>query len=345
MAEHGIDVAEAPFMTPALERLLGTSGRTPAKLARTLQACATYPRRSPRGNTFDGVLVYREAAPIGPPLIERMAKGPMLYDIDDPIFLGSKAGDTLVARVRARDKWRRCCERADLVICINEDIAAYVRPHCRRVAIIPNAVDLGIYPARSTEVVRVGKPVIGFSGSRTTMSQLGLLAEPLTGLAASKTFKLATMGGPVPFELSGGEVVEHRWSAESEIPTLGTWDIAVAPAVDDEWNSYKEYLKVVVYMAAGLPVVASPVGSARRLVVDGHNGFLARTASEWTEALATLVDDAPLRARMGAAARATIAEHFTVQQHYPRMLACFQEMLGIPTASVACGDGASTATT
>jgi glycosyltransferase involved in cell wall biosynthesis len=332
LAQHGIEAVEAPFMTPALEALLGTSGRIPAKLARTLQACATYPMRNPRVNSFDGVLVYREAAPIGPPLLERRIKGPMIYDIDDPIFLGSMAGETLIARVRARDKWRKCCERADLVISINEDIAAFVRPHCHRVVVIPNAVDLAAYPVRSPDVDRVGEPVIGFSGSRTTMPQLGLLAEPLATLATNTRFKLATMGGPVPFALPHAAIVEHQWTAESEIPTLGTWDIAVSPAVDDEWNSYKEYLKVVVYMAAGLPVVASPVGSARRLVVDGHNGFLARTAPEWVEALATLVEDPALRRRMGAAARRTIEENFTVQQHYPRLLEHLRAVLSMPEA-------------
>ncbi len=328
LAEHGINVTEAPFMTPALERLLVHPGGAPAKLIRTLEALLTYPARTPRINSFDGVLVYREAAPLGPPLLERMIRGPMLLDLDDPIFLGNMAGDRLVARVRARDKWRMCCEKADLVISINEEIAAYVRPHCRRVVVVPNAVDLDMYPVRSLDVAPSVSPIIGFSGSRTTMPQLRLLVEPLSRLASTTGFKLATMGGTLPFSLAGVETIEHQWSAVAEIPTLYSWDLAVSPAANDEWNSYKEYLKLIVYMAAGLPVVASPVGSARRLVVDGHNGFLARTTLEWVEALATLVKDPALRVRMGAAARRTIEERFTIQEHYPRMLSAVRAVLG-----------------
>ena len=54
-------------------------------------------------------------------------------------------------------------------------------------------------------------------------------------------------------------------------------------------------------MAAGLPVVANPVGMNREMVLHGQTGFLAETRDEWAQAVATLAADPALRARMGAA--------------------------------------------
>jgi hypothetical protein len=42
------------------------------------------------GGPFDAVLIYREAYPIGPPILERLLarRGvPMVYDFDDAVFL------------------------------------------------------------------------------------------------------------------------------------------------------------------------------------------------------------------------------------------------------------------
>lgn len=65
---------------------------------------------------------------------------------------------------------------------------------------------------------------------------------------------------------------------------------------DDPWARGKCGLKVLQYMAAGLPVVASPVGANKHIVVDGVTGFLAREPEEWVEALSRLEADTELAA-------------------------------------------------
>ena len=62
---------------------------------------------------------------------------------------------------------------------------------------------------------------------------------------------------------------------------------------------------VLEAMAAGLPVVATPVGAIPDALRDGQEGLLVppRDAAALTRALRRLVGDAELRARMGARAR------------------------------------------
>jgi glycosyltransferase involved in cell wall biosynthesis len=81
-------------------------------------------------------------------------------------------------------------------------------------------------------------------------------------------------------------------------------------------------------MAAGLPVLASDVGGNRALVKDGENGLLVPygDVSAMAATLQRLLDDAELRTRLGATARAEAAER-TVDRLVDRTLAVFYEAI------------------
>jgi glycosyltransferase involved in cell wall biosynthesis len=72
--------------------------------------------------------------------------------------------------------------------------------------------------------------------------------------------------------------------------------------------------KILQYMAAGLPVIASPVGANAELVREGITGFLPKSPDDWPAAIAALAKDPALRARMGTAARELAATHYTLER-------------------------------
>ena len=78
-------------------------------------------------------------------------------------------------------------------------------------------------------------------------------------------------------------------------------------------------------MAARLPIVASRVGAVEELVRDGENGLLAEpgNAGDLADKLALLLADAGLRARLGAAGRATVERNFDIRQWIPKLAAHF----------------------
>lgn len=67
-------------------------------------------------------------------------------------------------------------------------------------------------------------------------------------------------------------------------------------------------MKVMEYLGAGLPVIASDVSSHRRLLSDGGNGLLAAPGEgPYADALVRFASDAALRTRLSAAAAPSVA--------------------------------------
>jgi glycosyltransferase involved in cell wall biosynthesis len=121
--------------------------------------------------------------------------------------------------------------------------------------------------------------------------------------------------------LAGIRVVFRPWSSASEASELAEADIGISWLPDDLWSRGKCGLKVLQYMAAGLPVVANPVGMNRRMVVHGRTGMLAATPSEWARAIRQLALDPGLRQRMGEAGRRLVEARFRVSRWGPRFAA------------------------
>jgi glycosyltransferase involved in cell wall biosynthesis len=102
------------------------------------------------------------------------------------------------------------------------------------------------------------------------------------------------------------------WSESTEAVEIAEADIGISWLPDDDWSRGKCGLKVLQYMAAGLPVVANPVGVQADLVRHGESGLLAATPTEWAEAISRLARGPSLRRRLGAAGRRRVEEEFSV---------------------------------
>jgi glycosyltransferase involved in cell wall biosynthesis len=106
------------------------------------------------------------------------------------------------------------------------------------------------------------------------------------------------------------------WSNEVEGRALGAADVGISWVPDDSWSRGKCGLKILQYMAAGLPVVASPVGVHSQMVSQG-TGFLPARAADWIDCVRGLVRDARLRAEMGWAGRRRVEMDFSLSQWGP----------------------------
>ena len=72
-------------------------------------------------------------------------------------------------------------------------------------------------------------------------------------------------------------------------------------------------------LAAGLPVIASPVGENCNVINSGVNGFLADSPDEWADALKKLYRDRELYSKVAAAAKKSSSE-YSIQKYFPVFL-------------------------
>jgi len=69
-------------------------------------------------------------------------------------------------------------------------------------------------------------------------------------------------------ELPGIAVEQKIWRLEDEARDVMSFRVGVMPLPDDPWTRDKCALKVLQYLAAGIPVVCSPTGANLEVVED-----------------------------------------------------------------------------
>jgi glycosyltransferase involved in cell wall biosynthesis len=113
------------------------------------------------------------------------------------------------------------------------------------------------------------------------------------------------------------------WSPESEVEALATADIGIMPLTDDDWSRGKCAFKLLQYMAASLPCIASPVGANHQAIVNGKTGFLVASTTDWETALDKLISDPVMARAFGNAGRQRLDTNYSLAQYttdYERLL-------------------------
>jgi glycosyltransferase involved in cell wall biosynthesis len=314
---RGVSVQLSSFEDQELHSVIYERGRHFRK-ARLLVRALVRRLRLLRGlaDRFDAVFIYEEAARLGPAIIERVLarmRVPVVYDFCDPIWIPYVSPiNRHLARLKFPGKTATICRLSAHVLVGNEELAAYARRFNPRVTIVPITIDTDCYRPSATQR-QPEVPVVGWSGSHSTVPHLDTFRPVLVELARRRRFTLRVIGTS-RYEVPGVTVDARDWRLESEVEDLASFDVGVMPLPDDRWTRLRSHLKVRQYMGLGLPSVVSPVGVNRELVQDGINGYLAKSAEEWLSRLIVLLDDRVLRSRIGHAARQTIEERFSARE-------------------------------
>jgi glycosyltransferase involved in cell wall biosynthesis len=246
------------------------------------------------------------------PLLRRAA--PLLaFDFDDAVFLRdsySPRGCHCPRRARA---FAAVVRAADVVVAGNDFLRAQAAlwTDAAKVHLVPTCVDLARYDPAEHD--RRGPDVrlvwIGSSSTLRGLEQAQGVLEALGARLPGLTLQVICDRFP---RLRNLRVLPCPWSAQTEAAELRNADIGLSWLPDDLWSRGKCGLKVLQYMAAGLPVVANPVGVQAEWVRPGETGFLAETAGDLARAVVRLADDPGLRRRMGARGRELVRARFSL---------------------------------
>ena len=324
----GITLHHSSFETERLRTVIyqpGSYGRKTAELGR---AYGRRLRSLERIDDYDAVLVYREAAIVGPELVERLVarRKPIIYQLDDPLYVPYRSPwSGWLTYLKFFGKVGRIAGMSKVVIVNSSHHREYVSRFNSNVWQIPSVVDADVYQPLGHGGGN-GRVCIGWSGSATTVGNLQLIASPLGQIARRPDVRIQLVGVVEP-PFSDFEVTALPWRAETEVADLRALDVGLLPAPVTEWNKRKFFMKLVQYMALGIPGVCSPVGSNPEVVEHGLTGFLADTPEEWVRSMERLVADRDLREEMSVRAAEVAHRRYTLQANAEKIVAAFRAAL------------------
>src|ERR1700754_3323091 len=328
LRERGVEITWAPFEDDDLHSIVYKPGRMGKKLQLVTRNLARRLSTINRARKYDLVYILREAALLGPPIFERLLyqqRVPFVFDFDDAIFVSYRSpSNGYLSYLKFASKTKTIYRLASHVMVGNIDLSAYAGAVDDNVTVVPTTIDTVKYrvpPPKTTD----GPPVIGWTGSFSTVQHLDTLRGALKQLAETEQFRLRVIGTPT-YELSSVDVEAMQWRAATELEDLHAIDVGVMPLPDDNWSKGKCGLKALQFMALGIPTICSPVGVNTDIIQDNENGFLAMSESEWVDKLTRLLRDAELRRRLGDAGRVTVEQRYSAAIQAPRVYEIFKSV-------------------
>jgi len=239
----------------------------------------------------------------------------LVFDFDDAVF----RRDSFARKGTGPEKKRfeGIVGASDTVIAGNDFLAQSARCYTEpdHVVMIPTCIETRAY---ERDLVAEGRTspcdamVLAWIGSSSTLPLLTGRADILNRIGREfSKIRLKVICDSFPsFEHMPVQPVP--WSAETEIPELASSHVGISWLPEDEWGKGKCGLKVLQYMAAGLPVVANPFGVHLQMIEHGKSGFLADTPEDWIRAVRTLHDDPALAKQMGARGKEMVRARYSV---------------------------------
>ncbi len=196
------------------------------------------------------------------------------------------------------------------------DIAADFGVASDRIQVIPLGVDDVFVPPTSP---RLPGRIVAMASADTPMKGVSTLLEVVAKLRTEREVELVLVSRPTPggrteqlveqLGIGGCVRLVHGISDEQLVEVMGSAEVACVPSLYEGFSLPTAELMacetpLVVSRAGAIPEVVGPEGECADLVTPGDVG-------ELHAALVALLDDPGRRARMGAAGRRRVLEHFS----------------------------------
>lgn len=327
LQEAGIAYTIAPFLDETTYNIIYKSGSVLQKAIGIIKAFGKRISILFQAPQYDFVFIHREAAPIGPPIIEwllaKLLRKKIIYDFDDAIWIPNTSKENrLAAGLKCFWKVKHIIRMAYAITPGNAYLASYALQFNQNVIQIPTCVDV----VHGHRLVKKHDPekkvVIGWTGSHSTLFYLDFILPILRELQTEYSFTFLVIADKKPdITLDDWEFI--AWNAQTEQEDLLRMDIGIMPLQRDAWSEGKCGFKLIQYLSCGIPAVADPIGVNKDIVVEGVTGYLCYSQEDWKNKLAQLIQNPILRQQMGAAGRDKIVKEYSIQSQQEKFLELF----------------------
>jgi len=238
-----------------------------------------------------------------------------VFDVDDAIYVRKprRLGELPDESAWRKQKFAATCRWVDAVAAGNDVLAGVARATAKEIVVLPTSIDTACYEA--TFAGPGEAPTIAWIGSPENLIYLEMIRPALARLSKRHpTLKMRVICSEFP-DWNDVNVERVPWSSATEAHSLAGAHIGVMPLTDDAWSRGKCAFKLLQYMAAALPCVASPVGANTEAVLDGINGFHATDVDTWEVSLEKLILSPELRAKFGAKGRQHVEQRYALSSY------------------------------
>ena len=316
----GVDRASTRYRALQYFGLLERAGWSPqhADAPSGLRECRAVFRAA---RAADVVVIVRRLFPWPVLMALRRAARRLVFDLDDAVFLNDD-GTPSPGRQRRFAAAVRACDHAWAG---NRYLADACRAHRPAVTIVPTSIDPAKYdvnpdkPDHAIDLVRIGS-----SATRKYLDDVMGSLDEAAGSVPQLRLKVIADFQPVAQRI---DVRAVRWSADTEATELASSHIGLAPLRDDPWTRGKCGLKVLQYMAAGLPVIAADAGVHPEMIVPGQEGLLVRLPRDWVDGILALARDQQRREAMGRAGRDRVRAAYSIDAAAGTLLASLEALV------------------
>ncbi|MFZ1133867.1 MAG: glycosyltransferase family 4 protein [Candidatus Korobacteraceae bacterium] len=245
---------------------------------------------------YDVVICDQEFLPYFPGVAETLIAGRcrrLIVDYDDAAHFKYRRIPVL------RNKIPALMAAAEAILVGNRYLSDFALQYNASVSIVPTVVDSTRYQPKLKYSTHQGVRLV-WIGTPITAAFLRPIAPALDALHhkyPDLRLRLVGAGNVLREELPFAEVVE--WSEAAEAKLLAECDVGLMPLPDNDFTRGKCGLKLIQYMAAGLPVVGSAVGANCDIISEGYDGYLVNEPQGWSAALERLVVNEVLRRDLG----------------------------------------------
>ncbi len=246
---------------------------------------------------------------------------PLILEVNAPLAEERANHGGLALKGFARNCEREVWNAADIVLPVTNVLADSVRAAGvpdDKIMVIQNGVSDSFLTQRDGKGIRAryaleDRLVLGFAGFVRDWHGVDRIIRFIARQQRKDIHFLLVGDGPARKELERlaadkgvlEQVTITGVVQREEVPDyIAAFDIALQPAV----TAYASPLKIFEYMALGKAIIAPDSANIREVLKDGEDAalFLQDDDAAFDKALLKLVDDASLRARLGAAARASL---------------------------------------
>jgi glycosyltransferase involved in cell wall biosynthesis len=239
-------------------------------------------------------------------IIEKFIKKPLVFDMDDAIWLceGEKQINLAIGR-------------SQMVFAGNDYLAEYSSRFNSNTKIIPSTIDTDVFKPLFTENKTF---TLGWIGTKSNFPYLELIKQPvLQFLQETKNTRLIIVSTEQPgvFKFDNKRIVFKQWSAEKENRMINEFSVGLMPLPDNNWTKGKCSYKMLQYMACGKPAIVSPVGLNKTILEKSQLGNGAGNEADWLKAMYELMNDTALYTFCAENGRLFTEENYSLKKWAP----------------------------